>query len=72
MVLIWHLLIHRWEKFDQVLGASGTGLYRLWEERSMGGARVPGVKGLPGEVCPKASGLLANRDCYHFSVGRGG
>ena len=61
-----------WEKFNEVLGASGTGLYPLWEESSMGGARVPRVKGLPGEVCHKASGLLGSGCCYHFSLGRGG
>lgn len=72
MVLIWHLLIHRWEKCNEVLGASGTGLYPLWKERSMGGARVPRVKGLPGEVCPKASGLLASRAVITFQWGEEG
>ena len=61
MVLIWLLLIYRWEKLQEVLGASGTGLYPLWEERSMGGARGSRVKRLPGEVCPKASGLHSSK-----------
>ena len=61
MVLIWLLLIYRWEKLKEVLGASGTGLYPLWEERSMGGARGSQVKRLPGEVCPKASGLHSSK-----------
>lgn len=59
MVLIWHLLIYGgkslmkyWEHLAQAFTLSGR--RAVWVE-----PECPRVKGLPGEVCHKASGLFS-------------